>query len=254
MAMTWALIVALVILGGTLVSLEAGFRWGRRAALRNPLAHEGVGALEASAFALLGLLLAFSFAGATSRLELKRDLIVAEANAIGTAYRRVDILPPEAQPPIRRQFKRLIEARISAYDNRFDPVSAARHHKVSNEAQGEIWSLAVVASRSSREISVLVLPPINQMNDIATARAVVLRAHVPMLILGLLAGAAISSGLLAGYALAKRGERSWFHGVAYAALLALTIYTVVDLDHPRFGLINIDAAYQLLVELRETIK
>jgi hypothetical protein len=252
--MTWALIVATVILVGTLISLEAGYRWGRRATLRNPQAHEGIGALEASAFALLGLLLAFSFAGATSRLEVKRDVIVAEANAIGTAYRRVDLLPPGAQPPIRQQFKRLIEARISAYHNRFDPASAARHSKVFNEALDEIWSLAVAASSSSREMAVLVLPPINEMMDIATARAVVLQAHSPALILGLLAGAAISSGLLAGYGLAKRGERSWFHGVAYAAVLALTAYTVIDLDHPRFGLINIDPAYQSLVELRETIK
>jgi hypothetical protein len=82
--MTTALVVALVIFAGTLASLEAGFRWGRRETARNTAAHEGIGAVEASAFALLGLLLGFSFAGATARLEAKRELIVAEANAIGT--------------------------------------------------------------------------------------------------------------------------------------------------------------------------
>jgi hypothetical protein len=95
---------------------------------------------------------------------------------------------------------------------------------------------------------------IDEMIDIGTARAVSLQAHLPTLILVLLVGAAVSSGLLAGYGMAKRHHRSWFHGIAYAALLALTVYTVLDLDHPRFGLINLEAAYQLLVELRDVIR
>src|SRR5262245_49688831 len=124
--MTTALVVAIVIFAGTIASIEAGFRWGRRDTAGNTAAHEGLGAVEASAFALLGLLLGFSFAGAMSRLDAKRESIVAEANAIGTAYRRVDILPADAQPPIRQAFKRLIEARISAYERRLDPETADR--------------------------------------------------------------------------------------------------------------------------------
>jgi hypothetical protein len=252
--LTSALVVSAGIFVGTLASLDAGFRWGRHDIGRDTLAHEGIGAVEASAFALLGLLLGFSFAGATSRLESKRELIVAEANAIGTAYRRVDLLPRDTQPLLRREFQRLIDARLSAYDRRFDPASAERDLKVVSEAQDRIWSLAVAATAASQDVALLVLPPINEMIDVGTARAVALQAHLPTLIVGLLVGAAIASGLLAGYGMAKRRHRSWFHAVAYAALLALTVYTVIDLDHPRFGLINIDAAYQPLVELREVIK
>ena len=252
--LTTAFIVSAVVFIGTLLSLEAGFRSGRREMERNSLAHEGTGAVEASAFALLGLLLGFSFAGATARLESKRELIVAEANAIGTAYRRVDVLPPDHQPMIRQQFKRLIEARIGVYHSRFDPAAAQRDFTVFIKAQDEIWSLAVAATASSKDLALVVLPPINEMMDVGTARAVALQSHVPTLILALLVGAAVATGLLAGYGMAKRRHRSWFHGLAYAALLALTVYTVLDLDHPRFGLINIDAAYQPLVELREAIK
>jgi hypothetical protein len=251
---TSALVVSIVIFAGTLFSLEAGFRWGRHETGRNTLAHEGIGAVEASAFGLLGLLLAFSFAGATSRLESKRELIVAEANAIGTAYRRLDLLPRDTQPSIRQQFQRLIDARISAYHRRFDPASADRDLEVVTEAQDRIWSLAVAATAASTDVARLVLPPINEMIDVGAARAVALQAHLPTLIVGLLVGGAIASGLLAGYGMAKRRDRSWFHGLAYAALLALTVYTVLDLDHPRFGLINIDAAYQPLVDLRDAIK
>src|SRR6516165_3334269 len=100
---TTALVVAIVIFVGTIVSLEAGFRRGRQDTGGDTTAHEGLGALEASAFALVGLLLGFSFAGAMSRLEAKRESIVAETNAIGTAYRRLDVLPADAQPSIRQE-------------------------------------------------------------------------------------------------------------------------------------------------------
>jgi hypothetical protein len=252
--MTSAAVVSVAILVCTLLALEAGFRWGRHEIGRKALAHEGIGTVEASVFALLGLLLAFSFAGATARLEAKRELIVAEANAIGTAYRRIELLPPDAQASMRQEFRRLIEARIRAYEGRFDPAGVERDLRVIGETQDRMWSLALAATVASRDLALLVLPPLNEMIDVGTARAVALETHLPTLILGLLVGAAVSSGLLAGYGMAKRRDRSWFHGVAYAALLALTVYTVIDLDHPRFGLINIDAAYRPLIELRGAIK
>ena len=77
--------------------------WGGASALpdfsRDPdgLA-KGSGAAEAAVFGLLGLLIAFTFSGAASRFEDRRHLITEEANAIGTAYLRIDLLPGDAQP------------------------------------------------------------------------------------------------------------------------------------------------------------
>ena len=79
---------------GMLVCLEVGYRIGSYGVERHQeLEHEGTGAIEAAVFALLGLLLAFTFGGAMTRLETRRELIVQEANAIGTAYLRLDVLP-----------------------------------------------------------------------------------------------------------------------------------------------------------------
>jgi len=252
--MTLALIIAGVVLAGTIISLEAGFRWGRREAAHNPkLQYEGISAVEASAYALLGLLLGFSFSGAMARMDSKRDLVVSEANAIGTAYLRVDLLPEETQPAIREQYRRLIDARINVYQQRGDSKRAGQELAVVLATQQVIWTMSVAAAKSSPGSAVLVMPPINDMIDLGTALRVSIQTHLPGLILMLLVGAAILSGLLAGYSMAKRRQRSWFHVVAYASLLAITVYTVLDLDHPRFGLINMDAAYAPLLELRDTI-
>jgi hypothetical protein len=134
---TWAVAIAMGIFVGTLISLETGFRWGRRDVSRaagSP--HEGVGGIEASAFALLGLLLAFSFAGATSRLEDKRALIVAETNAIDTAYLRVDTLRADVQPPIRHEFKRLVDARVRAYEDRARATEFCSRDRRQSSASG----------------------------------------------------------------------------------------------------------------------
>lgn len=63
-----------------------------------------------------------------------------------------------------------------------------------------------------------------------------------------------SERLLAGYAMGNRERRSWLHVVLYSAVVAITIYVVLDLDHPRSGLIRLDAADNALVELRNSIR
>jgi hypothetical protein len=73
--------------------LEAGYRVGHRRIQRDgEAAHEGISAMEAATFAMLGLLLGFAFSGAPGRFDTRRGLIVQEANAIGTAYLRIDSL------------------------------------------------------------------------------------------------------------------------------------------------------------------
>jgi len=54
--------------------------------------------------------------------------------------------------------------------------------------------------------------------------------------------------------MARRKSRSWFHGLLYAMVISITIFTVIDLDYPRFGLIRLTAADNALIELRDSIR
>src|SRR3546814_17897708 len=63
----------------------------RRRADENESAGTGAAAIEASVFALLGLLVAFTFSGAAQRMAERRNLLVKEVNAIGTAALRIDL-------------------------------------------------------------------------------------------------------------------------------------------------------------------
>jgi len=251
-----AFVISTALFFGIIVCLEIGYRIGRRGLVKNHAStHEGIGVIEAAVFALLGLLLAFSFAGGTARLDTKRQLIVQEANAIGTAYLRLDQLPPDEQPPIRRLFRDYLDARLRVYEKLPNLEAAEQELARVAELQHDIWSRAVAACRSdpTQNAARLLLPAINEMIDVTTARKIALYTQLPRLIFILLTVVALTSGLLAGYAMAKRMSRSWLHMVLYAAVIAVTVYAVLDLEYPRFGLIRIDEADRALIQLRDSI-
>lgn len=242
---------------GILFCLEVGFRIGRASARRNhELAYEGIGTIDAAVFALLGLLLGFSFAGAMSRFDARRNLIVREANAIGTAYLRVDMLPESDQPRIRALFREYLDVRLRAFEVLSDRGAAQQEFARAAEIQQRIWSSALAASKndSTQNSARLLMPAINEMMDVTTARMIAARTRLPALIFVLLVSVALLSGLLAGYAMAKRQSRSWLHMVLYALVIPITIYAVLDFEDPRSGLIRVDAADKALIQLRDSIR
>jgi hypothetical protein len=119
------------------------------------------------------------------------------------------------------------------------------------------WSDAVAAAggpEARPSAAVLVLPALNAMIDITTARTAASREHPPAIIFILLLALALGCSLLAGYSMAGSPSRSWLHVLGFAAILATTVYVILDLEHPRLGLIRVSAADQLLVELRHTMR
>ena len=82
----------------------------------------GLNALDGAVFALMGLLIAFTFSGAASRFEVRRALIVQETNDIGTAYLRLDLLPADAQPALRQDFRDYVDARLKFYASLTDDL------------------------------------------------------------------------------------------------------------------------------------
>jgi len=249
----------LLLTGGLFVAMlvlqDLGRRIGRRRMAGDTEgARAGLGAVDGAVFGLLGLLLAFTFSGAASRFDTRRQLIVEEANAIGTAYLRLDMLPESAQPALRDKFRRYVDTRLAAYRKLPDLQAATEELALAAALQGEIWSEAVAACRVERSAAVLVLPALNAVFDIATTRTMAAQLHPPMVIFAMLAGLALASALLAGYGMAAARSRSWIHIVGFAAMMALAVYVILDIEFPRFGLIRVDAFDQVLVDVRAGMK
>jgi hypothetical protein len=253
--------VSLFALGlflGMLMLLEVGRRIGARRLAEDPQGAEaGVGTVEGAVFALLGLLIAFTFSGAASRFDTRRQLIVEETNDIGTAYLRLDMLPVDAQPGLREKFREYVDTRLEVYRKLPDFAAAQQEMAKANRLQVEIWRQSVAASRAqgaSAAAPLLLLPALNAMIDITTTRTVATQIHPPMVIFALLFGLALVSSLLVGYGMGGSKARNWLHMLGLAFAMAVSVYVILDIEYPRLGFIRVGDFDRALVELRESMK
>jgi hypothetical protein len=242
--------VAVALFALLMVALELGFRAGRRALLARQdgeaAAGGQVGAIQGATLGLLGLLLAFSFSAAGSRFLERQDLVVAEANAIGTACLRADLLDEAHRTDLRQALRRYTERRLE--------ISAQLRHGISAEAVaemdqllGRVWE-AAVAGVAVRPAAMLgVLPPVNEVIDLHSLRLAAGRKHLPALVLGMLiACSALAIGVI-GYGCGMGGRRRIPLTVSLALLIGAGLWVTIDLDHARSGLMQIsDAALQAL--------
>ncbi|HTI48285.1 MAG TPA: DUF4239 domain-containing protein [Casimicrobiaceae bacterium] len=250
--------IAVGIFFGILLFLMIGRRIGRRDLARYGAAGlSSTGSLEAAVFALLGLMIAFTFSGALTRFDVRRGQVVDEANAIGTAYLRIALLPEAAQPAMRETFRRYVDSRIATYRKLPDLDAAREELGRSLALQTDIWTQAIAAVRlpeSRPGTEVIVVPALNQMFDITSVRVAATQMHPPLIIYAMLIGLALGAAALAGYQSASDKGADWLHKIGFAAVIALTVYVILDIEYPRLGFVRIDAIDQVLVNVRASMK
>jgi hypothetical protein len=248
---------ALAAFAGMLLMLELGRRVAlRRLARGDEAGKAGLSTLKATIYGLTSLILAFSFAGAMSRFEERRQLILTEANDIGTAYLRIDLLPDDAQPAIREHFRNYVDSRLAAYRMLPDIAAALAEVERSKALQKQIWDASVSASRraSPGTPTMLVLSSLNEMFDIVTTRTVAAMSHPPTIIFAMIFALVLASAYVAGQDMAVPAKRNLLHHVSYALVLAITIFVVLEIEFPRMGFIQIEAFDQLLVDVRNDMR
>lgn len=228
-------------------------RWLGRRRLRQTDADsiDGTGTIDAALFGMFGLLLAFTFNSAIDRFVERRTLITTEANAIGTAWLRVDLLPAEHQPGLRQLYRDYLQARIDARQlvRREDLVPLQR-------LQQQIWQATVAALADHRgpPITGIVLDPVNEFVDISTERWVAARTHPPRIVFSLLLVLAMVCGLLAGYGTAVAQRPYRLHVGLFAGACAVVVYVILDVEFPRAGLIRVDSIDEVLLDLRQELE
>ena len=223
----------------------------RRAARREEaVEHSQESYLVGSMLGLLALLLAFSFSMALNRYEERRHLVVQEANAIGTAYLRAQIL----DEPHRSRLSGLL---VEYTDNRIELASAspgrgkpllARNDRLLTD----IWA-AVAASRESalrHGMTTALLMTYNEVIDLDTERKVARQIRVPATVMMLLYGFLIMTALVLGYVLEERRGRMGA-GVLFL-ILSLYIGIISDLSRPAAG--SILESQEPMLMLRQSMK
>lgn len=239
-----------------LVAAELGFHFGRRLYQTKDVARkENIGTAQGAILGLLALLLGFTFAMAVSRFDLRRSLVLDEANCIGTTYLRTSFLPEEQRPKVRQLLREYVDARLDFYNA--GAVKTAIYAEENNAArlQREIWDLAMAASKSSAmqpTTIALFFDPLNDMIDLDATRMQALRAHVPGAVWLLLLLVSFCGCSISGYGAGATGVRSAFPNFILPLLLAVVITIVADIDRPRKGMIGVDQSP--LIDLQQSLR
>jgi hypothetical protein len=235
-----ALLEAVVIASMLGVS-EMAFRRARRREHRDDAFRSELDIARAVTFGILGVLVAFTVAMAQDRFLERRQLILDEANAIGTTYLRSKYLAPPHDAELTPLFRRYVEHRLAFYEAGGDVDATNRATAASDSLQNEIWAHTVAVVREHPEhgaTSAEYVESLNAMIDLEDARVASLTAHVPPSIVVLVILVGLVSCATNGYACGVRGRRAWLSLVALPLLVAIAVCVILDLDSPRVGLVE----------------
>ena len=148
-----------------LISAEAGWRLGNYRRQRPHHEKDApVGAIVGATLGLLAFLLAFTFGMAASRYDTRRQLVLQEANTIGTTYLRADMLPEPQRSEIRNLLREYAALRVGGVSSIMTPKIMAQ----SGALHDRLWAQAVaLGGQSPNSIVVgLFIQTLNDMIDL----------------------------------------------------------------------------------------
>jgi hypothetical protein len=241
------LLIAALLLG----ACELGFRIGGR---KHGAEKSDEGHVLSAMLALLGLLVGFTFSIAVGRHELRRSLVVDEANAIGTEYLRTQMLPEPFRSRLADALRKYTDARLALAAAGENPVAIARANDLADSLQRQMWAITV-------EVDPLVQPPalssliaggMNAVIDVAASRHAALEARLPSIAFGALVLFATVAAAMLGFVSGTGQRPARFGAVVLLMLLALALGLILDMDRPRRGTITV--SQQPLVDLRASMR
>lgn len=234
-------VVTIVVAGSTLLAAVVGARVGRK--LQTRLSDQErfqLFGVQASLLGLLALLLGFSFAMGQTRYDVRRRLVVDEANAIATSRLRTFAVSEPTGSEMRVLLDAYVESRLIIVRTRSEPEIKAAIAE-SERLQREVWSRAAsLAKADPRSIPVgLLLQSLNEMIDLHTSRLGAARNHIPPTVLAALIIIAIAAMGWVGASFGSVGRSGTATTLILSALIALVVAMIVDLDQPRSGIVRV---------------
>jgi len=241
---TW--LIALILLVSLFLANELGYRCARRFE-RNMKSAElsQNSAIQASILGLLALLLGFSFTMALQRFDHRGEALVHEANAIGTAQLRIELLPPSAQPETYELFSIYLQTRVDAGANNLTQTEIRDAlYAQAEDIQQQLWldASALNHANPSPTTTGLYLQALNEMFDAFALRNAALDRHVPEAVFFLLFLVLVLANGVVGYGYGSSARRPLAISYLMATLIVLVIFMVIDLDRPRRGIIQVNQA------------
>jgi hypothetical protein len=193
--------------------------------------------LEGAVLGLLALLLGFSFAMAVNRYDLRKQLEIEEANAIGTTWLRTDTLAEPARSAERQQLKQYVPVRLGFAAAGNDADAVQRSLTQSSELQAQMWAIAAQDAAAHRDpVSTLFVSSVNGMIDVTEKRMAALENRIPAMTWAMLLFMGFVSSALVGISITSRSKLLL---AILPVVVGVVLTLILDLDSPRSGFIRV---------------
>ncbi len=223
------------------LSHEAGFRIGTRRRLKpgeNP--ETAAGTISGIMIGLLAFLLAFTFNGASNNHDLRRDLIVEEANAVRTAYQRSMLLTDPDRIQVRDLLREYVDIRLKIRQLRGNDMKQAFERVMA--IQRDLWSIALETQKKEPNAPMITLftQSLNDVFDLHVKRfSAVLQGRISIIIWIILYLLMFITMAMIGYRIGLHGVRSAFMDLTLTVAFASVLLLIIALDRTD-GMLRID--------------
>ncbi|MGA8492172.1 MAG: hypothetical protein WB711_17220 [Terriglobales bacterium] len=194
--------------------------------------HEQINSLREGLFILLGLLLGFTVAMVLPRFDERRQLVIDEANAIGTTMLRAEMLP---EPERSKSLELLRQYAVVRRDSATGPEQSLQPTKA---LQAQLWQQIVsVTQQSQTAVIAAYIQTLNETIDVSEKRLAAFENRVPKSVWMIIIIVAIFQGFAGGFSLKRK---LWFSLVTAPLVIAVVMALIADLDSPHTGLIHVE--------------
>jgi hypothetical protein len=240
---------ALMIVAVAVGTLLRGWS-DRREDDRAAESHSFEGYIVQAVLGLLALLMAFTYSLAIDRFEMRRALVVEEANAIGTVYLRAQLLEEPHRARISRLLREYTDVRLALAGAQPDAMRAVVMQN--DRLVVDLWAAtsAAFVTIEAVDFSTAFLDSINALIDLDTTRRVARTVHVPTQVFVVLFVYLIVTAGVLGYVFV--GRRGRVAGAFVLILLTLFLLLVFDIDRPTVG--NVREAQTAMEELKASFE
>lgn len=221
-------------------ALEFGYRVGLKRRDKWKDADSGGGAVVlTSLFALLGLVLAFTYASGVSRFDARKAAVLNEANAIGTAYLRADLVAEPGRTELKQVLLDYTRSRTfppGSVRTKVDRQAVLAH---TLEQLARIWpaTRTVIEQGKPGPIEAGLVAAINEVLDAHTVRLTAVLDKLPKVVMWMLLFVAAASLSVAGYNAGIQGQMSRWRMTTFALVLTCLMIVILDFDRPNDGLV-----------------
>ena len=187
---------------------------------------------------LLGLIIGFTFSMSISRYDQRKNYEEEEANAIGTEYLRLGLLPAGDAAKARELLRTYLNQRLLFYEARSDS-QLRQIDSATTRLENDLWS--VVQDAAVKQPSPIVPLAVSGMNDVLNTQGYTQAAwwnRIPLAAWSLMGAIAIFSNVLIGYGMHSPTRKKPLLLVLPLAV-AISFMLIADIDSPRGGVIRV---------------